>query len=85
MARSAPSSPSATAAYSASVGLRPAKMSAARRSVLRHGAIVTLAKSVCGVSGVATTSSPSSPRKRSMCANSGVPAATCTPPPWATP
>ncbi len=85
MAARSPSAPRWAAAYSASVGTRPAKMSAARRKVLRAGAIFTVSNSVCGVSGALSTPSPSKRRNRSMSANPGVPAGTGSNPPCATP
>ena len=69
-------------AYSASVGTRPAKTIAARRSVLRHDSIFTPSNRVAGVMVTGPTSSPpSNPTKRSMSENSSVPAASWMPPP----
>ena len=86
-ARRSDSLPLSAAAYSASVGMRPAKISAARRSVFQFGASTTVSNSVRTVNtaGAEPGAPPSCPRNRCMFTKSADPAATCMPPPCDTP
>ena len=82
--RSASVPPPSSAAYSAAVGMRPAKIRAARRKVRRGASSRTPSKRP-EVDGAATGSSPSRVSNRAMWTKSSASAASCTPPPWPMP